>query len=166
MKNEPNGDNNKMRKMKQLLLCAALAVSGVAWADSYGYLTVASANGERSYELKSVNKITFDSVNMILWNGETITAELPLASLDRMFFSSTSGITPITHDEATIALRDGVLHITAQPGSRITLYNMKGQLTKQVTASARETQLNLRGLLSNGVYIVRVGNQSRKVMNK
>ena len=154
-----------MKLIKNLLFAMVIAIASPAQADNYGYLTVAANGSDTNYELSGISKITFDETNMILWNGGTKTAEIPLASLDKMFFSGTSGITTVTGSTATMRLNDGILRVTAPTGSRITLYNIKGQLLKEVTASGEETEVNLRGLLTKGVYIVKVGNETRKLMN-
>lgn len=154
-----------MKLIKNMLLAMVIAIASPAQADNYGYLTVAANGSDTNYELSGISKITFDETNMILWNGGTKTAEIPLASLDKMFFSGTSGISAVTGTGTTMRLNDGILRVTAPTGSRITLYNIKGQLLKEVTASGEETEVNLRGLLTKGVYIVKVGNETRKLMN-
>lgn len=154
-----------MKLIKNMLFAMVIAIVSPAQADNYGYLTVAANGSDTNYELSGISKITFDETNMILWNGGTKTAEIPLASLDKMFFSGTSGISAVTGTGTTMRLNDGILRVTAPTGSRITLYNIKGQLLKEVTASGEETEVNLRGLLTKGVYIVKVGNETRKLMN-
>lgn len=154
-----------MKLIKNMLFAMVIAIASPAQADNYGYLTVAANGSDTNYELSGISKITFDETNMILWNGGTKTAEIPLASLDKMFFSGTSGISAVTGSATTMRLNDGILRVTAPTGSRITLYNIKGQLLKEVTASGEETEVNLRGLLTKGVYIVKVGNETRKLMN-
>ena len=123
-------------KLKNILMGLMLAASTVAVADNYAYLTIDQNNEESSISLNEISRITFDSNNMIIHMANGTKAELPLASLSKMFFTE-KDITGI----------------------------FAAQTVKTVTASSPETQINLSGL-TKGVYIVRVGKQSKKVMNK
>lgn len=155
-----------MRQLRKILLTIMVFVGTAVYADNYSCITVSTTDGDTTYKLSDISRITFDSSSMLLWNGETKVAELALASLDKLFFSETSGIGAITADETEVQLRDGVLRVSAPAGTRITLFDMGGRIQKTFTASAEETEINLRGLLTRGVYIVKVGNTGKKVMNR
>lgn len=143
----------------------ALSVSASVSADSYSCLTINGTSGESNYAISSITKITFDELNMILWNGAEQMATLPLSSLDKMQFTNNpAGIDAVEMAPKT-SLRDGVLYIQAKSGSRITLFNLRGMAVKEITASSDETEINLRGL-QKGVYVVKVNDSATKIMNK
>ena len=55
-----------------------------------------------------------------------------------------------------------MLRATVAPGENLTLYNMKGE---QVFSSSETGTFDLK-TLTKGVYIVKVGKETRKVINK
>lgn len=154
-------------KLKNILMGLMLAASTVAVADNYAYLTIDQNNEESSISLSEISRITFDSNNMIIHMANGTKAELPLASLSKMSFTEKdiTGIFAAKNGESQVKLVGGTIYVNAPVGAIVTLYNMGGQTVKTVTASSPETQINLSGL-TKGVYIVRVGKQSKKVMNK
>jgi len=155
-----------MRHIRVFLTTVMLAMCLSSWADSYAYLTVNSDDsGSSSYAVADISKMTFESSNLVIWKSDTRLAELPLSGLDRMFFSATSGIQSLSALSSQIHHEGGKLRITAPRGTRIALYDISGKLIKAVTASAEETELNLSGL-RRGAYIVKAGDQSRKILGK
>ena len=50
-------------------------------------------------------------------------------------------------------------------GSVVTLYNVNGQMVKRVVVDAADTAINVSDM-TRGAYIVKVGNEARKIMNK
>ena len=128
-----------------LFLCSASAV-----ADSYQYLTVSGSGGETSFSVSSIKKITFDTADMVL-------------HLEKMFFaSSSSAIAAVSNSEPKTRFAGGVLRAALEPGETVTLYNMKGEKV----FSANESGSYDLGGLSRGVYIVKVGKETRKIINK
>lgn len=154
-----------MRLLKTILTAFTMGFCVSAWADSYAYLTVNTTSGASDYEISSISKITFDAQSMILWNGDTQLGSLPLATLEKMRFSdSPAGISALELAPRTRVSGD-VLYVSAESGSRITLFNMRGMTVKEVTASASETEISLRAL-PKGVYVVKVNDTATKLMNK
>jgi hypothetical protein len=142
------------------------AICTVASAQGYAYLTVGSDGGSTtSFAIDDINRMTIEDGKLVMWNQQERFAELPLMTLDRMFFSATNGITARSAQPCRIRMDGGVLRITAPRGTRITLYNMSGQLLKEVTASAEETELSVNGL-RKGAYIVKAGDEARKILSK
>lgn len=144
-----------------------LTISATAMADDYAYLNVTQTDGgENSFTVSKISKITFSSTNMIVTLTDGTTSELPLASLNKMFFTDEStGIASLTTNGSQISLSDGTLHVNAPKGSVVSLYNMEGKMLRTVTAQGEDTQISVSGL-TKGVYIIKVGNQSKKIMNK
>ena len=134
-----------------------------ALADDYKYLTVDQNSGEVSFEVSNISKITFDATNMVLHLADGKTQQLPLAGLSRMFFAATSSsIAAVADTKSKIQFSDGMLRATVAPGENLTLYNMKGE---QVFSSSETGTFDLK-TLTKGVYIVKVGKETRKVINK
>lgn len=75
--------------MKKLFLIAMLAVSTMAYADDYQYLTMCYNNVEKSIVLETVQKITFENGQVVVTtsNGNE---SFELAQMQRMFFSNTA----------------------------------------------------------------------------
>ena len=84
-----------------------------------------------------------------------------------MFFSNSgeTGILNVGNQQSAFSLKDGVLHIKGAKGSNVTIYDMSGKAVRNVTVREDDTQVNLSGL-TKGAYIVKVGGEARKFMNK
>ncbi len=152
-----------MNKIRTFLASLLLTCCTVALADNFQYLTVSESDGETSYAVSDIRKITFDGMymNMELKDGTIQT--LPLADLSKMFFSQEStGMATITPMKSRIQFAGGVLRATVEAGERIVVYNMKGV---QVFSANESGQYDLSGL-ARGVYIIKVGTDTKKVINK
>ena len=88
---------------------------------------------------------------------------LALSGLEKMFFSQeASGIAAVSKSSSTMRMDDGRLQLTVAPGERVTLYNIKGE---QLFTTTSDAVYDMRAL-GRGVYIVRMGQEARKLMNK
>ena len=159
--------NDTMSKLRNMVLAWLMATTTVAMADDYAYLTIDEEGSETSFAISEISKITFDETNMLLTLTNGATQKLPLQGLSKMFFSANgqSAIHPVMASQARIRLSGGVIHVEAEPGSVVTLYNISGQSVQTVTATGGDTQLNVSGM-RKGVYIVKVGNETKKIMNR
>ncbi len=74
--------------MKKLLLMALMAVSTMAYAEDYQYLTMRYNSVEKSISLETIRKITFESGNVVVAtsNGNET---FPQSQMEKMFFSIT-----------------------------------------------------------------------------
>ena len=153
-----------MNTIRTFIASALMALTCTsASADDYKYLTVDQNSGEVSFEVSNITKITFDATNMVLHLADGKTQQLPLAGPSRMFFAATSsGIAEVDATKSKIQFSDGMLRATVAPGENLTLYNMKGE---QVFSSSETGTFDLK-TLTKGVYIVKVGKETRKVINK
>ena len=155
-----------MKSFRNLMLGLLLTVSGAAMADDYAYLTVTQTGGESSYAVSSIEKITFEASDMVLHLTGGNTTKVPLAGLSKLFFtSSASGIATVSSNPSQISLRNGVLRVSGQKGSVVTVYDMSGKAVRTVTMQETETEINLSGVVK-GIYIVKVGGEAKKVMNR
>ena len=139
-------------------------MSITAAADNYTYLTISQNQGEKSYTVSSIDKITFDSSDMIISMTSGATERLPLSGLSTMFFANDpAGMATIGAAPASqITISDGTLRVTVGRGEKFTLYNLKGDA---LYSSAADVTIDLKNL-RQGVYIVKVGNEARKVMTR
>lgn len=150
-----------LRNLFAALLLTATATT--ALADDYKYLTIAGDGTETSYEVDNIDRITFDATDMVLHLTDGNQQRLPLASLQRMFFTQTSsGITATTRSQSKMHFEGGMLHADIARGETISVYNMKGE---RVFTANRSGAYDLSQLVK-GVYIVKVGTETRKVVNK
>ena len=159
-----------MRKRFALVLVALLLMGTTSWADEYSYLTIQkndASNSETSVALASLSKITFSNGSLILSNayGTTI-GTYNLSELNKMFFASqATAIENISTDKMSIALQEGVLRISSDPGSNIRLYQTSGVLVKSFSSSASESEINMSSL-PKGIYLLRINNQVKKILNR
>lgn len=154
-----------MMKTIRTLMASLLIVAGsvTALADDYQYLTVSGSGSENSYSVSKIQKITFEAANMVLAMTDGTEQRVPLAGLEKMFFAtSPSGIATVSTTQSKMQFSGGVLRATVVAGETIAVYNMKGE---KVFSTNESGSYDLSGL-QRGVYIVKVGTETRKVVNK
>ncbi|MBQ8127479.1 MAG: hypothetical protein IJ176_03675 [Prevotella sp.] len=152
-----------MKRLATLLTSLMLMLGMPAMADNYAYLTITQDAAETSIEVSTIDKITFDASDMVLHLNSGAEQRLPLASLERMFFSQTAaGIATVSKSRSEMKVEGGQLRLTVADGERITLYNTKGE---QLFTTTRDATYDLRPL-GRGVFIVKMGQEARKLMNK
>ena len=152
-----------MKNCLKILLLAALTLAGTHMkADEYTALTIAETDGETSYALSIIDKITFDDSDMVLHLADGTEQRLPLANLQRMFFSNeTQGIVAKgSPTRSSFTIEGGRLTVKVARGERFTLYNLKGE---QVATADHDTTVDLKAM-PRGVYIVKLGQQSGKFL--
>lgn len=133
--------------MKKVLTIIALMLLVVAkgFADDYGYLTVQKQDGTEQSFVATGLKLTFSGGKMIAeQNGSSTT--LTLSELSKMFFSKTA----TSIDRATSAAEDAELNV----------YTIDG-VSKGKVANALDVQI-----MGRGVYIIKQGNKTAKVVVK
>ena len=153
-----------MKSLKTIIVATCLAMGMTAAADNYTYLTISQNQGETSYTVSSIDKITFDATDMVISMTNGSTERLPLSGLSTMFFANDpAGMAAVGVSPASqITISDGTLRVTVGRGEKFTLYNIKGEAIYSSAADATVDLKNLR----QGVYIVKVGNESLKVMTR
>lgn len=129
-----------LKNMKRCLsLAVALLTSLVMLADGYTFLNVAKLTGESDGNaLSDFNKITFSGGQMHLLRGSDEVKTYDLAALSKMWLSTTSGIRSLQQ---------------ADTNAKTEIYLLSG---KRVSGD-----LNT---LPKGVYIVKTGNATRKLI--
>ncbi len=152
-----------MKTLRTIVSALMLATASTSMADNYQYLTVTQTDGDTSFAVVDIRKITFDATNMVLHLADGATQTLPLTSLQKMFFASESAaIEAVAQGEQKVHFSNGMLRADLQAGEAVTLFNMKGE---QEFSTNKSGTYDLKHL-AKGVYIVKVGQESKKIINK
>ena len=157
-----------MKNLRNILAAWLLMVGATAFADDYAYLSIVETGGQSEVSINNIKNITFDDTNMLINLTDGNQQKLPLSGLTKMFFSGEStSIQSVAANgkQTSFALKDGVLHVAGAQGANITVFDVNGKAVRNVIATRAETEINLSGL-TKGVYIVRVGDQTKKILNK
>ena len=153
-----------MKTLRTLMASLLLTLASSAMADDYQFLTVAQSNGETQFTVSNIQKITFDTANMNLQLKDGTTQSLPLSGLQKMFFTAdgTNAIAAMGNTKSKISFQGGQLKADMAQGEKLSVYNMKGE---QVLSATQSGTYDLSTLIK-GVYIVKVGTETKKVVNK
>lgn len=145
---------------KTILLGLLLAGSLTASADDYQYLTAAYAGVEQSVELATIQKITFENSNVVIYTTDG-TLTFAQSDMERIFFAATpTAIDALPSESDAIRLEDGQLHVKGLTG-RLYIYGVNGQL-QHVAQLHGDATVSLAPL-PHGVYIVKAGSQTIKI---
>ena len=151
-------------KCGKILLAAAFFLSvGRALADDYAYLTVSQTGADTSISVSQIDKITFDTTDMIIHLTSGSDQRMPLASLQKMFFATeASAISAVSQSRSSMKVEAGLVRFTMADGERATIYSAKGE---QLFTTRRDATFDLRPL-PQAVYIVRVGQETHKLTTR
>ena len=150
-----------MKALRSLIATLLIAAGTTVAADNFQYLTVSTQDSETSFELSQISKITFSETNMILTLSNGNTQELPLAQLQKMFFTdNASAISTIGTSKSKVTMNGGTVYIDVADGERVTIYNIGGTEVLSTTFTMSTSAL------PKGVYIIRMGNETKKILNK
>jgi len=146
--------------MKKLTIMALLFAGSLsATADDYKYLTAAYNSQEKSFELATVQKITFEDGNVVITTSNGTTT-LPQDEMEKMYFSATAtAIKSMATESENLKMSNGMLKANGK--GMLHIYNSAGQLVQMANIEG-ETNISLKSL-SKGVYIVNLGKQTIKV---
>jgi hypothetical protein len=143
------------------LLFVGCAAAGVA--QNVDYLTFRTADGtEQSLAIDGL-KITFAEGKLVATNAvETVSYDL--ATLSSMFFAAQpTALETLAAGQQGARVRGGLLYVNAPAATQVQLYAIDGRLlAADVKQTSVEEQIGAR--LSAGTYIVKVGNQSYKLL--
>ncbi len=149
--------------MKKLIIMALLAAGSLhATAQDYKYLTAAYNSVEQSFELATVQKITFEGDYVVVTTSEGVT-NLPLSQMEKMFFSADpTAVEALASESRGLKLVDGVL--TAKGDGLLYIYDTAGRLVQMAHVDG-EMRISLSSL-HRGIYIVNLGNETIKIGKK
>ena len=150
--------------MRILSLIATLFVATTLSAQRLDYLTLRLTNGEEhSLNIAAGATLTF-SANTFVGQASGQQLQLPLADLATLFFAAEpTGIEDLSAAVVSARLSSNALIVTAPAGSAVSVYTLDGRLvtTLQKGVSGSE-RFSLP--LSSGVYIVRIGQKTFKLL--
>ncbi len=146
--------------MKKLFIMALLTASSLGtMAEDYKYLTAAYNSIEQSFELATVQKITFENDNVVITTSQGIT-NLPLSTMEKMFFSDiATAIESMGTESENLKMSNGLLHASGK--GLLYIYNSMGQLT-QIAQVDGEMNISL-STLPKGIYIVSLNDETIKI---
>lgn len=150
--------------MRILSFFVALLLATSVSAQRLDYLTFRLLNGnEQSLNISSGAVLTFANDKLITTcDGQTIT--IATSELGAIFFSAElTGINTLTTAAVHAQFLDGTLQVVAPAGTPVGIYNLDG---RNVATLKKSTNGNERFTLPlhKGIYVVRVGEQTFKLL--
>jgi len=137
-----------------LLIFTLIAICALTvWADDYNYLTFIQ-DGQTTYgfDLRKVKQITFDNDQLTVKTIDGKETDVVLSTLQRLSFTASLPV-GIQRTEASTS---------RQP---IYIYNVSGQMIRHLDGTSEQGKLNLSDL-PQGIYIVKQGTETRKILKR
>ena len=146
--------------MKKLFMSLVLAFALSAAANAYNYLTIASDAVESSVALTQLEKITFSGTDLVVTSIDGTETRTSLSTLKSLYFSDEPTAVRTVRQDG-LSFRNG--HIVANGQGVLSVYNANGSLVRQQSVSSSRSEVNI-ATLPAGIYIVRLGNQTIKIV--
>lgn len=160
----------KIRTTIRALVCAIALSFGSAWALAASHVKVSGKTGESTYfKLSDKPTVTFTTNKLVIKAGSQ-TVEYPLTEFRSFEFAdpSTNGIGAVpsqNESQAVFSFAEDVRGEGLQPGSRVSIFNVSGQLVVSATVNADgAVSLPLNG--QTGVFIVKSTSRTFKFIKK
>lgn len=160
----------KIRTTIRALVCAIALSFGSAWALAANHVKVSGKTGESTYfKLSDKPTVTFTTNKLVIKAGSQ-TVEYPLTEFRSFEFAdpSTNGIGAVpsqNESQAVFSFGEDVRGEGLQPGSRVSIFNVSGQLVVSATVNADgAVSLPLNG--QTGVFIVKSTSRTFKFIKK
>ncbi|MCD8301408.1 MAG: T9SS type A sorting domain-containing protein [Prevotellaceae bacterium] len=152
--------------MRKTVILASLLLATVSLAaradDGYSYLTAVYNGAEESYELATVQKITFEEGYVVITTsrGE---ARLPQSEMEKMYFSSVATtVDQLPVQSQSLRMEGGLLRASGE--GLLHIYNTAGQLVQMASV---EGEMNISlATLPKGVYVANMGDETIKIVKK
>lgn len=152
--------------MKKTLILSLLACAAfTANADDIINLKVATKSGETSFDIKEIEKITFDGDKMTVSQFEKAATDFDINSIDEMTFYVISGVENVydfdLENRLNVKVNRNILTAT-QPGQHLSLriFDLNGR-----AIDSREAEEELSYTLSDlpkGIYVIIVNDKAIK----
>lgn len=135
------------------------------FATNYKYLNIQKQDGDESSFSLSGLKLSFSGgVLTASQNGAKTTYEV--ADLAKMYFSETqTAIQSVEKSHTAVSLQGSSLLIKAPAGTLSRVFDASGKLVMSTTISSDGTPSSVE-LLQPGIYLVKAGNQTLKILVK
>ncbi len=152
--------------MKKTLLSLALLTGWVgAGATDYTTLAFRHTDGTVSYMAADGLDMAFSGGSLVATNTDA-SLTMQLSTLEAMYFSTTTtGISAATADGRRVRSGLGCIMVTGRAGDEVRVYDTAGTLRGKRTLSSSQPAAVTENLPS-GVYIVRVGDETTKILVK
>lgn len=155
--------------MKRILLFFVAIFSMFQFAsaaEAGDNLIISTKDGQQvTYLLSTRPVVTFEGTDLVLKTTE-VTVKYPLADIEDMTFDLASGIQPVKMDQ-NISFTIDANHIAAnglKNGEVLQVFSLDGKVLVNATAS-EDGQLSVSTeALPHGVYVVKAGKKSYKIM--
>ena len=150
--------------MKKLLLAAIAAFACLsAFADDINLYVRNTSNVESSYAVSNLRKISFSNGNVVLTTQAGKTESIAISSVSKMYFSTVSagindtfGKNAMTWDGENLTFETAV--------GKVNIYQPSGVLV--MCAKTADAQSISLARLPKGIYLVKVGEKSFKIVKK
>ena len=143
---------SKRMKRKLIITIFLLVAATVTWAQSSPQLVVWQKNGEKVYiDLSEIPETTFKGDQLVI-RGSKTSVQYPLQPSERMVSISKNG--------------DSVTLRNLREGSTVTLYSSNGTLLEQRTINNAQPLTFSIAQRPAGVYIVKAGSETIKLMKQ
>ncbi|MCR5496332.1 MAG: T9SS type A sorting domain-containing protein [Paludibacteraceae bacterium] len=154
-------------KKKGLLLAAAIGVCGTVCANTKVVSIEFKDLTKKSFVLSESPKFQYRNDSLVV-NGSASTA-YPFQNVSKFYFedSEESGIPAVASNEVRVTYLDNqnILVEGLKAGSNVELFSLLGQLIeKKSTKDGEALQFKLPN--DKGVYVLKVDNQSIKIVKK
>lgn len=142
-----------------------MLAANITHAADYDYLVFQQSDGNKTSIASENLIITFSDGYLIATASDGTTTRLLLSGMDSMWFSATqAGVVALScNADASVKLSDRILYITANRGDRYVVSNAAGMVISQGEASGMSDQA-VSEQLTEGLYIVKVGSKSTKIL--
>lgn len=151
--------------MKKLLFAIAAMLFSIAVKaqDDYSLFIVQADNSSSYYQLSTLKKITFENGNVVLHSTTGEKTTTAMSSVGSMYIAPTVTSVELVHSDGAIVW-DGTTLRVNQGSATVEVFNASGTRVMHQSLNANnEASLSH---LPQGVYIIRTGGQSLKVVKK
>ncbi|MCD8291231.1 MAG: DUF6383 domain-containing protein [Prevotella sp.] len=151
--------------MKNLLLLAIILLCSICiHAEEYESFTFTETDGTE-ITLPAIGlRITFNNGMITAINGQE-TQTVSLVNVNSMHFSNATAISKIFSSDYAVNVNNHQLFVTSPIGSDITVTNIMGMMVCH-SVSTSDNEQAVGGWLPEGIYIVKTGERTLKVMVK
>ncbi len=153
--------------MKKILLFSMILASvNTALLAEDNHLYIQPNAGETlDWSVPTLQKMTFQDGQVVLTKKDGTTAYAPISTVKRMYISTPSaqGMEQIADKTPLLQWNGDMLHLSAQPGTLVVVYNVAGAVVKREKLT--DNGIDFQGL-GKGLYIVNVGGQVLKTIKK
>ena len=160
---------NRLLKSKIPLFLCLTGISLSAWAEEQvSTLDVWAKSGEKfTYYLSEHPVAAYSGSDLVLKTDE-LTVNYPLSELHKFTFDSeAASVETISLPDGRMQMQKGMLCLSGfRAGERVSIYSMEGQNVMNETVSADGTATLFIQSLATGVYVVKAGSVTHKIIKQ